>query len=272
MFSSNSSPGTILRVAVFLITATVSSGCASVLVEENRRGGPPKPFCSEIKEIREVKDAWRAMDGTINICVSGTPYRDYQGEYARSYSYEPKGPDLEYRLTIPAKWLSDGAPAPARRWGALPTYELQTEYMPEGCARPTGDTETIPVRKIRDSQRHEFDHNAELRWLEGTTPAVFDGHWNVGAKSTSDYSQQETFLVYRHSDAKFAGGRAVVIRHEPPKLVDNRRQGWIAAKPFALVWDIATFPVQVFMAPGLAFGYAYGQAHITPPGCAGDDS
>ena len=279
MLSKKYGLGAILRVAAFFIAATISSGCASVVVEGNRRGEPPKPLCSAMKEIRKVMEAWREADGAVGICVSGSPYRDYQGQYARSYSYEPKGPDLEYRLTIPANWLSDGAPSPAYRWGVLPIYELQAEYMPGGCVRPVDNAETVQVRMIQDRQRHEFrgaqsglSDDPELHWLEGATPAVFDGHWNVDAKATSDYSEQETFLIYRHDDAIFAGGHAAIIRHAPPNPVGARRQGWIAAKPFAFAWDVATFPVQVFMAPGIAFGYAYGQAHVTPPDCAGDES
>lgn len=263
-----------LRVGGLYALAVLLSGCASLIVEDARRGGPTVPSCAALKDIRNVRAVWREEDGAIEICVSGTPYRDYRGAYARNYVYEPKGPDMDYRLTIPATWTSEGAPQPKLRLGTLPVYELHAVAMPDGCAIPPTGTQPVEIRKIDFTQRNDlpsgragFVNHPEVSWLEGGTPVIFDGHWSVEAQDTSDYSKSNAILIYRHSVSSFAGGSAAIFRHQPPTPGSGGSQVWIAAKPFAFAWDVVTFPVQLFLTPGLAFGYVYGQAHITPPDC-----
>jgi hypothetical protein len=220
-------------LAGLTLLATALSGCATYNTAQNIR-----PWGDEalgMDSISQVTTAWREAGGDLRICVMGTPAE-------RSDNMAMLFPGAAYSIVFPAGLYETGAadaPKLYRTKAAEPEFNLTAEHIEGPCPTPPADWTAIPVRRVAPGdlgvESFAFADDTALAALfaEGPDgPAVFEfaGHPSSG-------------LYYRAPVPAFDGSAVVEIDLALREV--EPRPAWILALPFALVFDVATSPVQL---------------------------
>jgi hypothetical protein len=222
----------VLLAGLTLIVPALS-GCATYNTAQNIR-----PWGDEalgMDSIAEVTAAWREADGDLRLCAIGSPAE-------RSDNMAMLFPGAAYSIVFPAGLYETGAtdaPKLQRTMDPVPEFNLTAGQIEGPCPEPPADWAAVPVRRVAPGdlgvESFAFAEDAALAALfaEGPDgPAVFEF-----ADQTSSY------LYYRAAKPAFDGSAVVevdlALREVEP------RPAWILALPFALVFDVATSPVQL---------------------------
>lgn len=209
------------------------SGCATYNTAQNIR-----PWGDEavgMDSIAEVTAAWREADGDLRLCAIGSPAE-------RSDNMAILFPGAAYSIVVPVGLYESGsaeAPKLQRTRDSVPEFNLTAENTEGPCPNLPADRAAVPVRRVAPGdlgvESFAFAEDAALAALlaEGLDgPAVFEF-----ADQTSSY------LYYRAAKPVFDDSAVVevdlALREVEP------RPAWILALPFALVFDVATSPVQL---------------------------
>lgn len=271
---------TVLRIAVKILKpltllglAAMLSGCMSLIVGAKQEDEKLTSYCSSLHEIREIKAAWREDDGSIGICVSGTPARNYIPGYALGYEFRPLYPDAEYLMRVPSSMFSGARPVD--QWVGLPVYEIDAVLRPTGCAALANGKQPIEIVRLDIREGSELggiltddDRNAEVTRMRGSSPAVFDRFWMKPSAEGYEYEQAYRYVFYRHSEPVFTGERLAAIDARGEGPPGSSGFYWGSMKTLAALWDIATLPFQIFFAPSVLIGVA----HRDPPKCVKQES
>lgn len=243
-----------------LLLGPALSGCASFYVKIEQDEEERTAYCSSLHEIREVRSAWRDEDGSISICVSGTPASNYQPGESLSYDYRPVNPDTNYILKIPQKWLAGAPPEPDDLYGTLPVFNVTAMSSADRCAMLPNDGQKIEIIKLPlrkrdwdDVSQKDNDPELEISVRQGSGPAIFERAWAHRATQGYQYEYGNQYLYYRHDSSIFGGDRFAVLdaRGEGPP---GRSAGyWGTMKTAAVLWDVVTFPVQIFVTVPLIY-------------------
>ncbi len=216
-----------------LLLAPALSGCATYNTAQNIR--PWGDEAQGMDSVSEVTAAWREADGNLRLCVVGTPAE-------RSDNMAMLFPGAAYSIVFPAGLYETGAADASKLYrtkAAEPEFNLTADNVEGPCpAPPTGWT-ALPVRRVQPGdlgvESFAFADDAALTALfaEGPDgPAVFEfaGH-------------PSSALYYRAATPAFDGSAVVEIDLALREV--EPRPAWILALPFALVFDVATSPVQL---------------------------
>lgn len=224
-------------------TALLLSGCATALTVD---AISPGEEADDSDYVSGVTAAYRHQAGDVAVCVTGMPaganywisgYREYVLRYPAAST-----PDLkvmyheaipEYRVT--AADVDGNCPAGRDGWTALP---IHTVHAREFAREPGGETWS----GMSDAKLRDF---VETR---AEAPAVYVFNYKSGY---SDDAIDLTNIVYVGEKPVQGTARAVEIATQM-RTVEGK-PGYILLLPFAVVYDVVTFPLQllaVFMHAG----------------------
>ncbi len=222
-----------LRMILAAICLSTLSGCATYNTAQNIR-----PWGDEARGmdyVSEVTAAWREADGTLRICVIGTPAE-------RSENMAMLFPGAAYSIVFPADLYETGtadAPKLYRTKAAEPEFNLTAPEIEGPCPTPPAEWTAVPVRHVEPGDlgvdSFAFAGNDALAVLfaaEPAGPTVFE----FAGDLSSD-------LYYRAATPVFDGSAVVEIDLALREV--EPRPAWILALPFALVFDVVTSPVQL---------------------------
>lgn len=222
---------TALTGAMLLVSTL--SGCATYNTAQNIR--PWGDEAMDMDSVAEVTAAWREADGTLRICVTGTPAE-------RSENMAMLFPGADYGIVFPAGLYETGAadaPKLYRTKAAEPTFNPTAAEIEGPCPTPPTGSAAVPVRHVRPGDlgvdSFAFAKGAALATLfasEPAGPAIFE------------FADHPSSYIYYRAGAPSFDGSAVVEIGLAPRAVEPR-PAWILALPFALVFDVATSPVQL---------------------------
>ena len=221
------------RIILAAICLSMVSGCATYNTAQNIR--PWGDEAHGMDSVSGVTAAWREVDGTLRICVTGTPAE-------RSENMAMLFPGADYGIVFPAGLYESGAadaPKLYRTKAAEPTFNPTAAEIEGPCPETLVDGTTVPVRHVRPGDlsvdSFAFAEGAALAALfasEPAGPAIFE------------FVDHPSSALYYRGGAPAFDGSAVVEIDLAPRAVEPR-PAWILALPFALVFDVATSPVQL---------------------------
>jgi len=211
------------------------SGCATYNTAQHIRpwGDNTRGF----DRVERVTDAWREATGDIRVCVRGDPAE-------RPYTTAILFDDVNYSFLLPVS-LYESAPESApklhRTKDPVPEFNLTAGDVQGSCGKSGAYRARVEVRRIHPAELgvESFvyaDYAARQRLFDAPPagPVVFEF-----------VEDPSSTIYYRGLSPAFDGSQIVEIdqslREKEP------RPGWILALPFALVFDIATSPVQLFI-------------------------
>lgn len=236
------------------------SGCASFYVKTAQDEEERTAYCSSLHEVREVRIAWQDKDGSISICVSGTPASNYQPGESLSFDYQPIDPDAIYLLKIPEPWLAGAPPEPDDQYGTLPVFNVTAASNADDCTVPPNDGQDIEIVKLplrkrewNDVSQMDKDNELEISVRRGSGPTIFERAWAHRAAQGYQYDDGNQYLFYRHDSNIFGSDNlaAFDVRGEGPP--GRSAYYWGTMKTAAVLWDVVTFPVQIFVAVPLMY-------------------
>lgn len=208
-------------------------GCATALTVDAIRPGED---ADAFDTVYEVKTAWQDATGNVTLCVTGMPAgANYWMGNTREYSIHYPGassPTLEvfYHDSIPqypvtAADVKGRCPKTMKGMMALPIHRVHAREFGDGDYFEMSD-EALAVF---------FENRAEA-------PAVYMFDYRVSWSSDSEL----TNIVYVHEAPLQRNARAVEVATGM-----RAREGSAAYAlllPFAVVYDVVTFPVQLLAA------------------------
>lgn len=219
----------------WFLPALLLSGCATYNTAQNIH-----PWGDETQgrdSISGVTAAWREADGDLRICVTGTPAE-------RSENMAMLFPGADFSVVFPAgSYESRAADAPKlyRTKAPEPEFNLTASHIEGPCPTPSPNSIPVSVRRAQPGdlgvESFVYADDTAMTALFAASPpgpTVFE----LAGDLSSD-------LYYRADAAIFDGSRiveiALALRDVEP------RPAWILALPFALAFDAATSPVQLFI-------------------------
>jgi hypothetical protein len=243
------------RIIALVLLALALSGCASIFVKNAQEEEEETTYCSSLHEIREVRSAWRDEDGSISICVSATPASNYQPGESMSYNFRRIDPDADYLLKIPAPLLASEQREPDGQYGTLPVFNVMAVSDAGSCAVPPDDRKKIEIVKLpprkrdwNDMSQKENDPELENSIRQGSGPAIFERAWSHRATQGYQYEYGNQYIYYRHDLNIFAGDRFAALDASGEGPPGRSGVYWGTLKTAAVLWDIVTFPIQIFVA------------------------
>jgi len=192
--------------------------------------------------IYEVSAAYRDQPGNVFLCVRGAPA-------GRAWWLG----DTEFALIVPHGILT-GQPAAGqlRRGAWAPSkYVLSAKDVKSYCPPRVAGTDAYAVLPVKRFKPEDFGSRAldgvpkdSVRALfrsEAGAPAVYliSGKWIEGS------SVENRVIVYVHDSVVARESSAVEIDAAPRQV--GSQTAWIIALPFAVAFDVLTFPVQLLV-------------------------
>lgn len=224
-----------LSIFAMLVSLLALSGCATYNTAQLVR--PWGDNAWGLDQIDTVTAAWRESNGDIRVCVTGDP-----AERAHTTAVLFKG--VDYSFVLPAGLYEAGsksAPELQRTKDPVPEFNL-TAARVQGSCPDTGDDRTaIGVRRVTPAdlgaKSFAFAGDAARKDIFTALP---------GGPAVFEFADSPSSSLYYRADKPIFDGSRVVeidlaLREKEP------RPAWILVLPFALVFDVATSPVQLAM-------------------------
>ncbi|MDH3703977.1 MAG: hypothetical protein OEU46_21995 [Alphaproteobacteria bacterium] len=191
--------------------------------------------------VEAVTSAGRRDDGSIVVCVIGRPAAvpPFVGDrQAEAFS-------LVLSAEIAGLVAIDAHPYMRR-------YRLTKADVAGPCQGSVADASAVPVHTFRhgdlgypEGDRFNRIPTAVGAFIEhrASPPAVYVFMTNLSGNKTAN-------IVYAATEARFDGGRAVLI--QPGQRPVKGKPGYIAALPVTVVVDVLLLPVYLYMVAVLA--------------------
>jgi len=187
--------------------------------------------------VERVTAAWREATGNIRVCVRDDPAE-------RPYTTAILFDDVNYSVLLPAglyESAPENAPKLHRTKDPVPEFEPTAADVQGRCGKSDADQEPIEVRRVLPAElgveNFVYADYAARQQLFDAPPA--------GPVVFEFIEDPSSTIYYRGLSPAFDGSHIVEIdqslREKEP------RPGWTLALPFALAFDIATSPVQLFI-------------------------
>jgi uncharacterized protein YceK len=217
-----------------LSAAVLAGGCATVLTMEAIDPGDEE---DDSDYVANVESAWRDEPGNVTLCVTGMPA-------GANYWL---GSSRDFRIVYP------GAASPSvtvLHHEAIPEYRITAADVRGRCAATMNGVTPLPVLRIHAREfgggdYFEMSDAALSEFFEkrAEAPAVYTFDYRSGG---AEFGSDLMTVVYVHEEPLHGDARAVEIA-----TGDRKRNGspaHVLALPFAVVYDVVTFPLQVLVA------------------------
>jgi uncharacterized protein YceK len=219
--------------AFIILLATLSlSGCATALTSEKISPGDEK----RSDYVTDIIAAYRDKTDNIIICVSGRP---------AGANYWLLG-DQIYTLNYPA---SSSPNLEVLYHKSIPQYLITAKDVQSRCPEELNDLIVLPILTLhaRDFGNEDYSDMSEEALIEffktrAKAPAIYKFHYEVTWASTPSH----LFNIVYVSDKPIHGKvNAVEITTRSRKV--KGKPVYALLLPFAIVFDVVTFPVQLLL-------------------------
>ena len=219
--------------AIAMLMAFLISGCATFLTLDAIDPGDEE---DKYDTVYDVPTAWRDGPGNVTLCVTGMPAgANYWVGSARDFSIRYPGassPSLEV-------FYHD----------SIPQYRVTAADVKGNCAEAMKEMTALPIHRIHAREFGEGDYSemsdealAEFFENRADAPAIYMFDYRFGKEFGTDL----TNIVYVHEAPLHKNARAVEIATGMRKV--EGEPGYVLLLPFALAFDVVTFPVQLLFA------------------------
>lgn len=183
--------------------------------------------------VASVTAAWRDADGNVTVCVTGMPA-------GANYWL---GSSRSYRLVYPAASSPD---LKVFYHEAIPEYQVTAADVKGECPSEMPGMTPLPVGQIHAREFGKGDYSemsdealAAFFADRAEAPAVYMFEYRFGKEYGADLMK----VVYVHETPVQGTARAVEFATRGRKR--NGSPAHALLLPFAVAWDVVTFPVQL---------------------------
>lgn len=229
----------ILRI-FSIATLLLAGGCATSLTMKAVDPGTEE-MDMEFDYVADVTAAYRDEAGNVTVCVTGKP--------AGSNYWIPG--DRAYSLHFPA------AAEPGLRVSyhkTIPEYQITAEDVGGRCRAPAAGWMELPVRTVEAA---DFAENPGDRSWSGMSDKALKAFIESDAEAPAIYrfnydpfsgdSSAELMTIVYVSEKPVAGEVRAVEIATSRRLVKGQ-PAYALLLPFAVVYDVVTFPLQLIVA------------------------